>query len=190
LQKAITIRPTARAYSNLGTAYYFQGLYDEAVAALEKARELGANNYLFWANLGDAYRQVPRKRDEAPLCFERAIQLLRSQRTADHAKPVLTSRMALYLAKSGRTARALREIASVGPLSSASADVAYRATLVYALAGERPKALDALEIALSAGYPLVEVMNEPELTELREDVAFHEIAVRFDTQAAANDASR
>ncbi len=186
LQKAITIRPTARAYSNLGTAYYFQGLYDEAAAALEKARALGANNYLFWANLGDAYRQVPRKRRDAPLCFERAIQLLRSEMTAAHPDPVLASRMALYLAKSGRTARALREIAAAGPLASASADVAYRATLVFTLAGEKAKALRAVEIALSGGYPMVEVMNEPDLTELRKDVAFQEIAVRFDTTAAAS----
>jgi len=180
LQGSITIRPTAAAYTNLGTVYYFQGLYREAAEALEAALELGANYYVFWSNLGDAYRQIPGREEDAIACFERAIQLLKPRMAAGAETPTRRSRLALYLVKAGQLPSALEEIAKLEPLGEKSAEVAYRATLVYELAGERSSALRALRTALEGGYPVVEILQEPELMRLREDVAFHELMLPFD----------
>src|SRR6185436_7324070 len=61
LQRAIPIRPTSTLYGNLGTVYYYQGLYPEAAAAYKKALAFaeGANRHAMWGNLGDAWRQIP-----------------------------------------------------------------------------------------------------------------------------------
>ena len=182
LQTSITIRPTAHGYANLGTAYFFQGRYQEAAVALEAARERNANNFILWANLGDAYRQLPGRDQDAILCFKRAIQLLKPRMTADPPDPTQQSRLALYLAKADRFQAAVREIAGVEPLANQASHVAFRATVVYELAGERQQALSALGSALEGGYPMIEILNEPELVRLREDVAFHQLAVRFDMQ--------
>lgn len=184
-QRSITIQPTGSAYSNLGTAYFFQGAYPEAAAAFEGARELGANHYLLWSNLGDAYRQIPGKGDAALLCFERAIQLLSASITSSNIDPTLQSRMALYLVKANRPTEALARLKKIEPLSQDTpgiAAIAYRATVVHELAGQRQPALRSLEVALEGGYPTIEILRDPELIGLREAVAFHELMVRFDSE--------
>jgi hypothetical protein len=51
----------------------------------------------------------------------------------------------------------------------------YRLTVVYEVAGDRPRALAALERALKAGYPAKELANEPELIGLRADAHYHRL---------------
>lgn len=177
LQHSITIRPTDRAYTNLGTAYFFQGHYRQAATAFRAARDMRPNVYTNWSNLGDAYRQLPETQKEAIACFNRAIQLLRVHMTADPPEPHLQSQLALFRAKVGRRKEALAAISLVGPLASLPSRIAFRATLVYELAGEREKALAALEVALEGDFPLVEIANEPDLTDMREDVAFHHLMI-------------
>jgi len=182
LQESISIRPTGVAYSNLGTIYYFQGYYREAASAFEAARRLGANGYQLWANLGDAYRQIPGREEEAELSLRRAVQLLGRDLTTTPDDMEAKSRMALLLAKLGYTERSLEEIAGVEPLQQRSAATIYRVAFAYELGGRRDLALDALELALERGYPPEEVRKEPELTRLREDVAYHRMMTRFDPQ--------
>ena len=45
LQRALEIRPTGAIHTNLGTIRFYQGRYADAVAAFEKAVELGVNNH-------------------------------------------------------------------------------------------------------------------------------------------------
>jgi serine/threonine-protein kinase len=40
---------------------------------------LNANNYLVWANLGDAYRWAPGRRTKATEAYRHAIQLMDQQ---------------------------------------------------------------------------------------------------------------
>ena len=76
-QKSLAIKPDPILYSNLGTLYFFQGLYTQAASALEKAVQLSPNNYMFWSNLADVYRQIPDRGSDAGDAYLRAIQLLR-----------------------------------------------------------------------------------------------------------------
>ena len=57
----------------------------------------------------------------------------------------------------------------------------YRAVVTYEILSDRPKALDCLEAALEAGYPLIEIYNDPELSKLRQDPAYHRLLAK--TQA-------
>jgi len=40
---------------------------------------------------------------------------------------------------------------------------------------ERPKAIEMLSLTIEAGYPLAEIMNDPELKNLRQDPAYHQL---------------
>ena len=77
-QKALEIQPQPSLYSNLGGLYFAQGLYPQAAQAYEQALELpgGANDYLFWGNLGDACRFLPEGGARAREAYSRALQLL------------------------------------------------------------------------------------------------------------------
>ena len=49
----------------------------------------------------------------------------------------------------------------------------YRALVTYELLSERENALLMLKKALSTGYPLIEIKNDPELKNLRQDKVYH-----------------
>ena len=174
LQRALEVRPSGGTLANLGNIYFAQGRYSDAVGSFEKALELDANNYLYWGNLGDAYRWAPGRRPEAAAAYRRASELLREPVAAKPADAELRTRHALYLIKAGDRAAALRELAAVQD-GKLTAQMLYRATVVHELAGDRTRALESLKRAIDAGYPASELSAEPELTALRADPRYHRL---------------
>ena len=94
---------TAQAYSNVGTANYFLGRYEDAANAFEKATELAPTIYLYWANLGDAYRWIPNATARANISYDRAIQLADGELKVNPTATTIRARMAVCLAKRGNT---------------------------------------------------------------------------------------
>lgn len=182
LQRAIEIAPEATLYTNLGTLLFYQGRFAEANAAYERAiaaagEEGGAatNNATLWANLGDSYRFLPGREEDARLAFHRAALLLRKRVDGDAGSITDRSRLALYLAKAGAGKAARDQIAL---LSTDALDLAsrHRLVLAYEALGDRQAALAALADGLAAGLPIAEIEREPELASLRADPAYHRLA--------------
>lgn len=169
LQRSLEIKPEASAYGNLGTLFFFHGRYDEAVTAFEKAVQLGANRYLLWGNLGDAYRWAPGKAAKAKTAYDNAIRLAREALATSPNDPDLKSSLALYLVKNGDRQAALAEIQQVDQMSGNPASTLFKSAVVHELSGERDQALAALSAALKDHYSLNEVKQEPELITLRAD---------------------
>jgi serine/threonine-protein kinase len=151
------------------------------VAAFEKAVELGANNSLYWGNLGDAYRWAPGRRAESGNAYHRAITLLRETIAKQPADHDLRSRLATYLVKSDQVKGALEAIADLERQPKLSSTVLMRLTVVHELAGNRERALRLLDQALKAGFTLSNVANEPELTALRADARYHRLIATLPT---------
>ena len=187
LQRALEVRPAAGIYTNLGTIRFFQGRYSDAVAAFEKAVELSGNSHLFWGNLGDGYRWAPGRRNDAPSAYRRAIALVDQEIAKKQGDADLESRRAVYLVKLGDRPAALRGVEGVAGRTSLTPLVLFRVVMVYELAGERDRALGALERALQAGYPVRDLATEPELTALRADARYQRL---LDAMAAARPAKR
>lgn len=170
LQQALDVEPSAATWNNLGTARFFQGRYADSVGAFEKAVRMDSGRYLYWGNLGDAYRWAPGQRDKAPAAYREAIRLLRDSSGRD---PDDGGQMALYLAKSGQEQAALAELGRLNVLKSAGPAGSFKKALTYEVLGRREPALRALENAIHAGYSLREIDNEPELASLRSDIRYH-----------------
>jgi serine/threonine-protein kinase len=175
-QKALQIKPTAGTYTNLGTTLFSQGLYQQSVVAMEKARELGANNYQMWANLGDAYRWTPGNNEKAKQAYRTAIQMVTAELSSKPDDAELRSRLDLYLAKMGEKQKALADAAAVERLDKSSSVLA-RLVSVYEISGQRQQALDTMALALKAGYSMDEFRRDPELLELRKDPGFLNLVV-------------
>jgi serine/threonine-protein kinase len=183
LQRALEVRPSAAAYTNLGTIRFFQGRYTDAVAAFEKAVELSANSHLYWANLGDGYRWAPGRRAEAPAAYRRASELIKGQIAQKPADADLRTRHALYLIKMGETGAALAEVQDVAARADLSAQIHYRLAVIHEIAGDRDRSLAAVDGALKAGYPVNELQREPELLQLRNDARYHRLIDRYSAAA-------
>ena len=176
LQRALEINPTGAAYTNFANVRFSQGRYAEAADAFEKAVGLNANNYLVWANLGDAYRWAPGTRAKAPEAFQHAIQLMDQQIAAKPSDANLRTRRAAYLAKMGQPRDALAELERIPRTQTLAPQMLVRVATVRELTGDRDGALDAISAALKGGFPQRELEADPEFAELRGDARYHRLA--------------
>jgi serine/threonine protein kinase/tetratricopeptide (TPR) repeat protein len=185
LGKAAELRPSGSVYSMLGAMYLFLGRYNDAIPVLEKAVALSADErgaYVFWGNLGDAYRWAPGQRPRADHAYGTAIELAGLRLTASPNDPTLLSRIAVYHAKKGETGPAKDLIQKAVKVAPKDPNVLFRSVIVLELAGQRKLSLAALEAALAAGYSLKLVEGEPELASLRNDPAYSVIAAHAKEQ--------
>jgi serine/threonine protein kinase/tetratricopeptide (TPR) repeat protein len=174
-QRSLGIKPTARAYSNLGTIYYYQGRYRDAAQTYEKATQLGAADYQIWGNLADAYRQVPSLANKAPEAYQQAIKSAERQLEINPWNAQYRGSLAVYWARLGDKEKASVEIAQALRLAPKNVNVLFRSALVYELIGKRDRALNALKAALQGGYSREEIAKSPDLAELRRDVRYRQL---------------
>lgn len=177
IQQSLEIDPNPAGYSNLGTLYFFQGLYPQSVTAYEKAVQLGAADHNIWANLGDAYRWTPGNEQKARDAFATALHLLDDEIRKHPDDTTLKARKALCLAKYGDAKNALAAADALIPNEKNPHDL-YRLALTYELSGARDKSLTALTAAIRQGYSADEVKSDPELASLRRDVRYQQMMVK------------
>jgi tetratricopeptide (TPR) repeat protein/predicted Ser/Thr protein kinase len=175
LQRALEIRPTPNAYSNLGTILYFQSRFDEAVAAFEKAAQLRPDEYLYQGNLADAYRWSAGRKPQAAASYQKAISLAREALKTRPNDSNPRASVAVYLAKLGKPAEGVRELSALPPNESRPG-VLYKIAIVRELAGDRAGALAALKAGLNKGLAFYEVEHEPEFNQLHDDPGYRQLA--------------
>ena len=79
------------------------------------------------------------RRADAPAAYRRASDLIQQQIAQKPQDPDLRTRHALYLVKMGDRSAALKETESVAAGSTLTSQMLYRLTVVYELAGDRPR---------------------------------------------------
>jgi eukaryotic-like serine/threonine-protein kinase len=172
-QRALEIKADPAVYNNLGTLYFFRGLYDQAIVAFERAVQLRANDFRTWANLADAYRFTPGRKTDAEQAYTRALQLLDEQMARAPNDLDLSTRRVVMLAKKGDCTAAKTGAAAAQDAASRSSAAVYRLAVAHEVCGDRAQALEAVTKAVTAGYPLEQVHQDPELVDLRADIRFH-----------------
>lgn len=178
LQQGMRHGTSSTLYSNLGTVLFTLGRYAEAAEAFEQAVSASKgspNDYLQWANLGDALRWLPGREAEAKTAYQSALRIAEElmQRYPDSA--TLASRAALYAARLGRFDRAGSHTATALARAGDDPDILFRAALVAELSGNRDAALERLRRAIEKGYPQHMIAGEPDLLALRRDRRYHSL---------------
>ena len=173
-QDALKIRPSSSLYSNLGTVLFAQGLYGPAASAFERALAMGggAHNHLRWANLADAYRQLPDSAAKAREHYDHAIELLDAELARSPQDLTLRSRRVLYLAKRGDCRAADAALTSLRDVRDVQPYTMFRVAVALEICGHRERAISMLESALARGFSPAEIDNDPELRALRADPAY------------------
>lgn len=177
LQQGLQVRPNGSLYTNLGNALFNRGDYVGAAQAFENAVSSSrgnSNTYLRWANLADTLRWIPGREQASRDAYRQAQTLLRPLQERAPNDATLLSRMGLYAARLGERADAVAMTQRAVQAEPETADVRYRAALVYELAGARDAALAELKAASQRGYPFNLINAEPDLIALRRDPRFHQ----------------
>lgn len=172
LQQGLQVRPNGMLYSSLGNALFARGDYVGAADAFQSAVTPptgNPNNYLRWANLGDALLWIPGKTSDARNAYQKALALLEPRLLRTPQDATLMSRMGLYSIRAGNSKRGSSLLNNAVSTAPTSPDVLFRAGLAYELLGERELALAALAQAKKNGYPASSIDSEPDLVGLRRD---------------------
>ena len=95
-ERSITIRPTAQAYSNLGTIRFFQGRYEDAARRYEQALELDGSDKRLWWNAADAWRLTGRA-EKASQAYAQAIRLIERDLSVEQLRERLSELLRHYV---------------------------------------------------------------------------------------------
>ncbi len=178
--RSLELAPSDVAYSNLATSLYFLGRFDEALTLYHKAVELAPDRFEIWGNLGDAYRHSEHGVEMAEPMYANAIKLAKKRLEINESDAETLSYVGHYHASIGQRAEALSYIDRAMALAPGSIYVNYNCATALAALGEPEQAVEALERALQAGYPLHIVLADANLENLRELPSFNALTANGD----------
>jgi len=175
LEKSIAIRPTVEVYDNLGTAYFYMRKFDQAAANYEEGLKFDKTSWLSWGNLGDAYYQVPGKREKAVEAYREGIRLADEELRVNSRDGRIWSFKADYLAITDNKQEALAALQKAASFAPDNPGVLFRGALVHNHFGETAPTLKWLQRALAAGLPVNVINSTPDLDHLHSNPAFQAI---------------
>jgi tetratricopeptide (TPR) repeat protein len=164
--RAAELSPRASTFSNTGTVHYWEGRYDEARRAYERAIELRPADPQLRGNLGDAWLRLG-DRGQARAAYAKALELAANLLKVNPKDAQALSAMAVFETKLGRPADAREHADQAIALMPKDSTVLYRRAVVHALGGEQPAAVTALKEALAQGYSVELARRDEDLATLR-----------------------
>lgn len=166
LRRAVEIQPVQDYYSNLAIIHYYLGQFDESVTIQRKAVELSAEANTSWLNLGDAllFSSQP---DQAEAAFRISAELAKKNLAINPNDAPKLFELAWAETMLGNRDHASELINRSKVLDSENPFAHYYDALIKHHIGNDDAAIDALEIAVASGYPIVMLKSEPHLSGLR-----------------------
>jgi serine/threonine-protein kinase len=180
--KSLAIKETFFAASNLGTIYYSMKNYHEAIKFYGIAYKLNANSYLVLGNLASVHEAVGND-DLAREYYLKAITLAESQLNVNPHDVEVINDLGAYYADIGENTQALKYLSRSVELDSNNVEVLYRTGAAYERMGDRESALKWMGTAIEKGYPVSDILNQPELQELVADNRFKEMSGKAEGQS-------
>jgi serine/threonine-protein kinase len=179
LRTAINLKPTASAYSNLGTAQFDLGDYAGAATSYIEATGLRPHDYRLWGNAGDA-DTLAKNPARAANDYQHAIQELNESLAVNPNSGATLEYLSLYHAKLGAKELARRTLVQAKRRGAPGNDpeLLFRSVLIYELIGQSRLALTALRSTVAAGYSRKEIENAYELKQMRKDNRYKRIMER------------
>jgi tetratricopeptide (TPR) repeat protein/TolB-like protein/predicted Ser/Thr protein kinase len=177
-EQSAAIRPTAEAYSNLGSAYFGLRQFAKAGQFYEKAVEIDPQEYLWRGNLGDARYWAPGQRANATNAYEQAIRLAKEYLRVNPRDARALGYLAYYYAMLENKQAALSSIQQALTLAPNDPELRFNAALTHNKLGQINQALEWLEKALAAGINPATVRDSPFLDNLRADPRYLELLRR------------
>jgi tetratricopeptide (TPR) repeat protein len=178
LQKSLELEPRERAYSNLGTAYFYLKRYDDAVKMYEKAAAMSPDSEFAIGNLADGYRWSGRT-GEAKATYDKAIALAYKKLQVNPRDATVMEQLAMWSAKQGDLASATSFIQRARTIDPADVSLLYTQAVVYCLADRQEDALKYVTEAIEKGLSPQIARNDPELSKLQNRPEFLQVVNKY-----------
>jgi tetratricopeptide (TPR) repeat protein len=172
LRRAIALNETPDALNNLAVALTSEGRDKDAIPEFVRALKLSPRQYLFWMNLGDAYRRTNRK-DESRRAYRQALDLAENEITRNPRDGLLRARLAFLCARLGAGKRAESEIGQALHDSPEDTSAQVEAVEVYEILSQRENSLAILKTLPE--QVVLDIGLYRDLADLRSDSRFKEL---------------
>jgi tetratricopeptide (TPR) repeat protein len=156
----------ATMLSNLSRLYFDEGRYQEAADLVKRALVLEPRSAVKHGNLGDTYRQLGLTKEAADE-YRRAAELTAEQLRVDDKNATALARLAVFDAKLGEPALAMRHIRRAVELTPDDHAILYRRAVVHAVLNQRAEAVEWLRQAIEQGYSPAMARKDPDLESIR-----------------------
>jgi tetratricopeptide (TPR) repeat protein len=171
-RQSIALRPTGEAYGNLGAVYFYMRRYSDSAESLQQATRIDPNNWENWGNLGDTLFQIPERRAEARIAYQKAIELAQLRLEVNPRDSSILSFTADYYAMLDQEPQAREQMARALEIAPVDADVLFRAAILYNHFGDTQKTLDFLTKSVAAGVSRTTIRDTPDFERLKDDRRF------------------
>lgn len=173
---SLSIKTNYVALANLGTLYFYEGLYDLAIAMFEDALDLYDRHFLIWGYLAEScYWDDPENTVRFQEHFKKAKELAKKENFKNPGNPEVLAELAFYHVRLDEYTKAVSILDEMTAPGKLSARVMSTMANGYEQMGDREKALKWIESSLERGLTMAEINNYPGLSELRSDPSFREI---------------
>lgn len=162
-EKSLAIEPTRSAHANLGTLYYYQGRFPEAVREYESAQALASDDHGVVSALADALWQVPGRRPDAVRLYQRACVLAKAALKVDPTDAAVWAQLAYYEGRAGNRDAAAGTLVRAELLGEKNMYAQIYIALTHADRNNRSAAVEAIARAELLGYSKKLLLADPQL---------------------------
>ncbi|MDH3620171.1 MAG: tetratricopeptide repeat protein [Gammaproteobacteria bacterium] len=153
--------PSRWLYTNRGLVHYYQGNFSEAVADQLKAIALAPDEHRAWGRLGDAYRFMPGREEDALTAYQTAIRYAEQELAINPSDSDSLVRTSMYYVHSGDINKAKERLEKVLNLAD-NGSTYYFATITSLHLGDEEKAWQYLAQTLERGFSKKLIRNDPD----------------------------
>lgn len=161
--QAIQINPSDRAYSNLGTMYFYEKDYQKSIEAYLKAIEFNQDSYLTWGNLADAYKLIRSQEDIN--AYHKAAKLAEKSIQINPNNSASIAHLAYYYANLNDRKGSMIQASKIG--SNHSGLENFTVATAYDILNDEEKTITHLQYAIDNNYPIEEIKNTPLLVNIK-----------------------
>ncbi|MFY9585147.1 MAG: tetratricopeptide repeat protein [Candidatus Acidiferrales bacterium] len=172
LERSVAVRPTAGAFSNLATAYFYQRRFADAARTYQEALKLDDRDYRLLGNLADALYWTPGRRAEAAAAYRKAIALAEGKLQVNARSARVLADVGSYHAMLDERQPALARLRRALEIAPDNPDVRFKAALIYIQLGDSDRALGWLEQAAAAGFSTAIIRDTPDFDPLHANPRF------------------
>jgi tetratricopeptide (TPR) repeat protein len=174
LRRLLNLSQEKTAAINLANCYFFLGRFDEAIATYNLVLELDPDSATASHGLADAYEKIG-KPIQSRLFLEKAVAGYDDVLAITGPHAFYLSNRAVCAAKLGSYTEAIDNVHEAERLAPQSSAVHFKASEVYALAGNWQSSYDYMERSIQNGYSRQEFENSPVFASHLDDPEFRRI---------------
>ncbi|MDX1672187.1 MAG: protein kinase [Balneolaceae bacterium] len=179
-ERSMQLRPNPSAASNLGFAYYQQGMYENAITNFRIAiNQFNSRDHRILGNLASAY-DITGNDELAVKYYKEAIEAVERILNVNPNSVQAQVALGAFSAELGDSARAVQYLEKAISQESAGNQIIFAAATAYEVLGNRMKALELLQRAAKDGYAVSTMKREPDLRELIKDPRFEKMVEMSD----------